>query len=150
VSIDEAVDFDDVVDRLLGMLTDVTGSESRIKIRREGSFGEMTAEPATALVLVLTELVQNAVEHAFPDDAAGTVTVLASRDRAALTVTVRDDGVGLPGEFSSANVDRLGLQIVQTLVSAELAGAVDFRPQEGGGTAVTVSVPLARASRERR
>src|SRR5579875_2669121 len=150
VSVDEAVDFDEVVDRLLGMLSDVTGSESRVKIRREGSFGEMTAEPATALVLVLTELVQNAVEHAFPEDATGAVTVLANRDRAALTVTVRDDGVGLPPEFSSANVDRLGLQIVQTLVSAELAGTVDFRPQPGGGTAVTVSMPLEAPSRERR
>src|SRR5579875_2421663 len=140
----------ELVHRLLGMLTDVTGSESRVTIRREGSFGEMTAEPATALVLVLTELVQNAVEHAFPADGSGTVTVVAARERAALTVTVRDDGVGLPPEFSSANVDRLGLQIVQTLVSAELAGTVDFRPQPGGGTAVTVSMPLEAPSRERR
>lgn len=150
VSIDEAVDFDEVVDRLLGMLSDVTGAESRVEIRRAGSFGELTAEPATALVLVLTELVQNAVEHAFPDNATGSVAVVAARERGTLTVTVRDDGVGLPAEFASANVDRLGLQIVQTLVSAELGGTVDFRPQEGGGTAVTVTMSLGRPVPERR
>jgi two-component sensor histidine kinase len=142
VSIDESVHFDEVVDRLLRMLTDVTGSESRITVVREGSFGELAAEPATALVLVLTELAQNAIEHAFPEDRGGTVTVRAERQRGTLTVAVTDDGVGLPPEFLATNADRLGLQIVHTLVSAELGGTVDFRRGEMGGTTVAISVPL--------
>jgi two-component sensor histidine kinase len=144
VSMDEAVDFDEVVDRLLGMLSDVTGSESRVVVRRQGSFGELNAEPATALVLVLTELVQNAIEHAFPDEGAGVVAVIAKRESGTLSVTVHDDGVGLPPEFSTASTDRLGLQIVHTLVSAELAGAVDFRRADERGTDVVVTVPLRR------
>jgi two-component sensor histidine kinase/PAS domain-containing protein len=143
VSIDESVNFDEIVDRLLRMLSDVTGSEIRVELRREGSFGELAAEPATALVLVLTELVQNAIEHAFPDEAGGTVLIRAERQRGALTVSVIDDGVGLPPEFLVTNADRLGLQIVHTLVSAELGGSVEFRHREAGGTTVTVSVPLA-------
>jgi two-component sensor histidine kinase len=148
VSIDESVDFDEIVDRLLRMLSDVTGSEDRVRIQRVGSFGQLSAEPATALVLVLTELVQNAVEHAFPDDRSGTVAIGADRHGGSLVVTVVDDGVGLPPEFLATNVDRLGLQIVHTLVAAELGGTVEFTHQEIGGTQVAVSVPLRRSARD--
>jgi two-component sensor histidine kinase len=148
VSIDESVDFDEIVDRLLVMLSDVMGSATRVTVRRSGSFGEIPAEAATALVLVLTELVQNAIEHAFPDDRGGTVSVVADRVRGELTVEIIDDGVGLSDEFTSERSDRLGLQIVRTLVSAELNGTVEFRKHpETGGTCATVTMPLGRRSR---
>src|ERR1700712_1989594 len=144
VSVDESVDFDEIVDRLLVMLSDVMGSSSRVAVRREGSFGEVPAEVATALVLVLTELVQNAIEHAFPDDTEGSVTVLAERRRETLAVTIRDDGVGLPEGFSGVKSDRLGLQIVNTLVSAELGGTVGHRPRGArGGTDAVLALPMS-------
>jgi two-component sensor histidine kinase len=148
VSIDESVDFDEIVDRLLVMLSDVMGSESRVRVERQGSFGEIPAEVATGLVLVLTELVQNAIEHAFPEDQPGTVSVVAQRRRGELAVTIFDDGIGLPDDFTTARSDRLGLQIVRTLVSAELNGTVEFQPQkESGGTAAVVVMPLGRRTR---
>jgi two-component sensor histidine kinase len=131
VSVDEAVDFDEVVDRLLVMLSEVMGAAGRVRVTREGSFGEIPAEIATALVLVLTELVQNALEHAFPEGAGGRVLVLAERARGRLTVTIRDDGIGLPAEFVSGSGERLGLQIVRTLVAAELNGTVELRAHGG-------------------
>jgi two-component sensor histidine kinase len=148
VSVDEEVDFDEIVDRLLVMLSDVMGSAGRIQLRRSGTFGDIPAEIATALVLVLTELVQNAIEHAFPGDAGGRVEIIAQRGRGELTVTIRDDGVGLPPDFASERSDRLGLQIVRTLVSAELAGSVEFRSHMGGaGAAAVVSMALGHRPR---
>src|SRR5207237_1974355 len=98
-SIDEAVDFDEIVDRLLVMLADVAGARSRITTRRTGTFGELPAEIATPMVLVLTELVQNAIEHAFPEGSdGGLVEVNADRSRGQLIVTIRDDGIGLPAD----------------------------------------------------
>src|SRR5206468_933991 len=127
-------------------LSDVMGSGQRVKVRRSGTFGEIAAETATALVLVLTELVQNAIEHAFPSDRQGTVEVLAERARGQLTVTIRDDGVGLPDDFGVERGDRLGLQIVHTLVSNELSGTVTFRGHDqGGGTAATLTMPMSIA-----
>jgi two-component sensor histidine kinase len=148
VSIDESVDFDEIVDRLLVMLSDVMGSVARVRVERHGTFGEIPAETATGLVLVLTELVQNAIEHAFPEDQDGTVTVVATRGRGQLTVHIVDDGVGLSDEFPSDRSDRLGLQIVRTLVSAELNGAVEFgKDPDTGGTRATVTMPVGRRSR---
>jgi two-component sensor histidine kinase len=148
VSIDETVDFDEVVDRLLVMLSDVMGSASRVSVSRTGGFGEIPAEVATALVLVLTELVQNAIEHAFPDERPGSVSVVAGRSRSELTVEIVDDGIGLPEDFITDRADRLGLQIVRTLVSAELSGTVEFHSHgDSGGTAAVVVMPLVRKSR---
>jgi two-component sensor histidine kinase len=148
VSVDEEVDFDEIVDRLLVMLSDVMGSAERITVRRRGSFGDVPAEVATALVLVLTELVQNAIEHAFPGESGGSVEIMAERVRGQLSVTIRDDGVGLPADFAAEKSDRLGLQIVRTLVSAELAGTVEFRGHgEGGGADAVVSMALGRRPR---
>jgi two-component sensor histidine kinase len=147
VSIDESVDFDEVVDRLLGMLSDVAGS-AHIEVRRTGSFGDIPAEVATALVLVLTELVQNAIEHAFPDKDTGLIDVIADRARGRLAVTIRDNGIGLPADFVADSSERLGLQIVRTLVSAELDGTVEFGSHDGGdGTAAVVTMTLGRRPR---
>jgi len=147
-SLDEAVRFDEIVDRLLGMLADVAGAAGSVRVSRDGSFGELPAEAATPLVLVLTELVQNALEHAFPDDRAGSVTVSARRQRGELEVTVADDGVGLPTALGGESGERLGLQIVRTLVSAELAGTVEITPRtDGPGASALVRMPLGRRGR---
>ena len=147
VSVDEEVDFDQVVDRLLGMLGDVMGSRERIDLRRVGTFGDLPAEVATALVLVVTELVQNALEHAFPDGARGSVLVTARRDRTGLELRVEDDGAGLPEGFGETSGE-LGLQIVRTLVAGELDGTVVLEPREdSSGTVARVLMPLARRAR---
>jgi two-component sensor histidine kinase len=148
-AIDEEVDFDEVVDRLLDMLVDVTGSGGRVAVRRTGSFGELPAELATPLVMALTELVGNAVEHGFADGAAGSVEVSGQRVRGTLIVTVSDDGRGLPEGFSTEGSDRLGLQIVRTLVDAELDGTLSLTGRDDGrpGTAAMVRIPLSRKDR---
>ena len=76
-------------------------------------------------MMVITELVQNAIEHAFAAATqAGCVTIRAERSARWLDVVVHDDGRGLPDGFSLEKSDRLGLQIVRTLVSAELDGSL--------------------------
>ena len=104
-TVEENVDFDEVADRLGTMVTDVGSSEDVVgaRVRREGSFGVMTSEAATALAMVLTELVQNAVEHGQPG--LTEIVVGARRDAEALRVTVEDDGAGLPEGF---DLDGLG------------------------------------------
>jgi len=146
-AIDEEVAFDEVVDRLLGMLADVSGGGGRVTVSRTGSFGELPAALATPLVMVLTELIGNAVEHGFPGERAGGVQVTGKRERGVLTVQVIDDGAGLPERFSLGASDRLGLQIVQTLVGAELDATMALERRTGpgeSGTAVTLRIPLRR------
>ena len=125
MSVDEVVNLDEVVDRILPIMNDVATVDTPIRISRVGDLGVLDADRATALIMVITELVQNAIEHAF--DASiqqGCVTIRAERSARWLDVVVHDDGRGLPDGFSLEKSDRLGLQIVRTLVSAELDGSL--------------------------
>lgn len=145
LSVDEQVDLDDVVDRLLPIMADVaTVNTAHIVVRRSGSLGIFSAERATPLVMVLTELVQNAVEHAFEPNTSGTVTICSERSARSLDVVIRDDGRGLPADFRLENSESLGLQIVRTLVTAELGGCIELVPGADVGTDAVLRVPLGR------
>jgi two-component system, sensor histidine kinase PdtaS len=142
MSVDERVDLDDVVDRVIPMMSDVAAAETGVKVRREGRFGVVSAELATPLVMVLTELVQNAFEHAFPEGQGGEVVVQAERSARWLDVVISDDGRGLPKGFSLERAERLGLQIVRTLVESELRGSLSLRGRGQRGTEAVLRVPL--------
>jgi two-component sensor histidine kinase len=143
-AIDEDVAFDTVVDRVLGMLGDVAGADGRVAVTRVGSFGDLPSELATPMIMVLTELVQNAIEHGYDDDGRGTVSVLGERAHGSLRVSVVDDGRGLPPDFRLTANDRLGLQIVRTLVDAELHATLEVRSRTDGqrGAIATFSFPV--------
>ena len=67
MSVDEEVNLDEVVDRILPIMNDVATpmSDTPIRVNRVGELGVLDADRATALIMVITELVQNAIEHAF-------------------------------------------------------------------------------------
>jgi two-component system, sensor histidine kinase PdtaS len=138
---DEYVDFDDVADRLRVMVAEVSSGEATVTSTREGSFGTLTAELATPLAMILTEVLQNAVQHGF-GCGSGAITVSANRLVGRLHVTVDDDGRGLPPGFDLDGSTSLGLSIVRTLVESELDGLLEMGPRATGGTRVTVDVPV--------
>jgi two-component sensor histidine kinase len=139
----DEVAFDEIADRLGAMVTDVGARADRVVVRRTGSFGVLPNESATALAMVLTELLQNAVEHGYPDDEqTGSISVEPQRLAGRLRVTVDDDGVGLPAGFDPDASLNLGLSIVRTLVESELGGLLEMRAGPQRGARVVVDVPL--------
>lgn len=142
VSVAERVDLDELVDKVLPAIGDGATAESRAKVRREGNFGTLPAALATPLVLVLTELVHNALAHAFDPGRAGEVVVSANRSGGELEVIVGDDGRGLPEGMDLERSTGLGLQIVRTLVDSELGSALEVRPRSGGGTEAVIKLSL--------
>jgi two-component sensor histidine kinase len=153
MSVDEEVNLDEVIDRILPIMNDVATVDTPIRINRTGMLGVLDSDRATALVMVITELVQNAIEHAFDQPTGesavggGSVTIRAERSARWLDVVVHDNGRGLPAGFSVEQSDRLGLQIVRTLVSAELDGSLTMQDAPDGGTDVVLRVPIGRRVR---
>ena len=143
---EEIVDFDDIAERVAAMAGELSAPEARVTPVIAGRFGSLPAAVATPLALVLTELLQNALQHglAHPpgNEPAGTLRVTVDRAPDGLTVTVEDSGVGLPEGFRLDEATSLGLQIVRTLVVSELGGRLEISPRAGGGTAVLVALPL--------
>ncbi|MQA94540.1 MAG: PAS domain-containing protein [Streptosporangiales bacterium] len=141
---EEIVDFDDIADRVIAMAGDVSSAEARLVPMRTGSFGLLPAAVATPMAMILTELLQNAVEHGLAYR-PGRIDVIAKREAERLTVCVADDGRGLPEDFDAEGATSLGLQIVRTLVVGELGGRLEIEPRDGQGTQVVVEVPVEPA-----
>ena len=146
------VPFGDVIRPLVRIVEDgLVDPDRRVRFHVEGDPGDLPAEVATPLAVVLTELLQNAVEHGFPEGSGarrGSVVVRISREGDEAVVDVRDDGVGLPPGFSPERSAGLGLSIVRTLVQSELAGTITMK--NDGGTWVHLRVPVAAAPRVER
>lgn len=142
---EEHVDFDEIADRLGRMVTDVAVVGPAVRVVRRGTFGVLASETATPLAMVVTEALQNAVEHGYPDPAAaheGTIELAARTARGRLEVSITDDGRGLPEGFDLDASTSLGLSIVRTLVESELGGTLEVGPAAGGGTRVRIEVPV--------
>jgi two-component system, sensor histidine kinase PdtaS len=150
---EETVDFDDIADRVAMMAGEVSSPEVRVTPKITGQFGMLPASVATPLAMVLTELLQNALQHGFGSAQrsvsggsgagdGGFIEVVAARAPEQLTVTVTDSGAGLPPGFDLENTTSLGLQIVRTLVVAELGGQLSLTQRPGGGTIALVDLPV--------
>jgi two-component sensor histidine kinase len=146
----EDVPFVEIVRPVCRMVEEAFHTPDRpVRCRVDGDAGNLPAQVATPLAVVLNELLQNAFDHAYPegkDIDAGEVVLRLERDGQMLNVQVVDDGAGLPDGFDLDHSMGLGLSIVRTLVTSELAGTIELRAGEGSdgrpGTVVELKVPL--------
>jgi two-component system, sensor histidine kinase PdtaS len=142
--VSSAVPFNEVIKPLVRIVEEgLQGADRPVRFQIEGLAGELPAEIATPLAIVLVELLQNAVEHGYPQQTGnyrGTVTVRFGRIDDQLRVTISDDGVGFPPGFSLSTSKSLGLTIVRTLITSELAGVISTTTD--GGAVVDLRIPL--------
>ncbi|MDY7099632.1 MAG: histidine kinase N-terminal domain-containing protein [Actinomycetota bacterium] len=131
--------FSEIARPLVRMVEETMQSPDRrqVRVRLDAEGITLPSAVATVLAVVLNELLQNAMDHAYPagNEQGGTVDVRLTCEGETLIVLVTDDGVGLPEGFSIDRVDGLGLSIVSTLVNSELNGHIELRPR-GAVTAV--------------
>jgi two-component sensor histidine kinase len=136
----DVAEFGEIVRRIGRMVGEgLVLPERRISVQVTGSCGSIGADLATPLAVTVTELMQNAIEHAFPGRGEGKISVLLARSESGVSVVVQDDGVGI--DAATVDGSRLGLQIVRSLID-ELGGT--FELSSNGGTRAEVEVPLRR------
>ncbi|MBW8825174.1 MAG: histidine kinase N-terminal domain-containing protein [Acidobacteria bacterium] len=149
------VSFNEIVRPLVRMVEESLLSPERpVRVTVEGDAGSLPASVATPLAVVLTELVQNAVDHGYPegsgDGADGSVVVSLHNDGEELALCVSDEGVGLAPGFRLEDATGLGLSIVRSLVISQIEGSIEMRANPAGGTVVEVRVPLRERDDESR
>lgn len=144
------VQFAEVLDSLLRMVSEgLMDPERPVTFGVDGTAGVLPGTLATSLAVVLSELLQNVVEHGFPEalpGGPGHVEVSLVNDGRYLRAEVVDDGVGVPEGFSIDDTSSLGLSIVRTLVTSEMHGTISMHRGDGPGgrpgTLVRIAIPL--------
>lgn len=119
-----------------------------ITIETKGDSLFISSDKATSVALIMNEVVQNALDHAFPGMNAGRVEVALDDRGDRVQVTVTDNGVGLPDTFRTHASANLGLQIVRTLVEHDLKGSLSIGRSATGGTEVIICFPKAEGERQ--
>jgi len=119
----EFVEFDLVLDQIIKNALDL--NPRSIGYKKIGEFGSFDSKTATALSLVITELIHNALEHGL-SETGDQLTVEISKNGNQYLVSVCDNGSGLPEEFNIEKSANLGLQIANTLTKNELNGSINL------------------------
>jgi two-component system, sensor histidine kinase PdtaS len=124
---DEDVQLAELLDRLRAMLVQGLGVEKRVEARLEQV--SLAGSRATALALVFSELLQNALEHG-----GDRVSIELAQRNGDVVLAIADDGAGLADAASGT-----GLSIVRALVRDELRGELSL--SEGTGVRAEVVFP---------
>ncbi len=106
----------------------VSGNESRVG-----------ADVSVSLSLIVTELVINALKHAFPEDRAGKIIVDYRAQGPKWTLSVNDDGVGMPDAGAPPG---LGTSIVEAL-ARQLRARVTVADRDPGTSVSIIHAHLA-------
>lgn len=101
----------------------------------------LPSEKATSIALILNELLQNAIEHAFAGRTNGKLTVRFNDSGSCYELLIADNGVGLPPDFSWQQSSSLGLKIIKTMAEADLKGSFALVPLADGGVQASVIIP---------
>ena len=138
---DADVENIDLGSYLQTVCADAIGSGSNCKLCFEAADGIwLHADRAISLALIVNELVTNAVKYAFSNGHGGRVFVrLVRQDANTVSVSVRDDGIGLPHNFELSGSKGLGMRIVTAL--AKQLGANITRTAQIEGNDFVVSLP---------
>jgi two-component sensor histidine kinase/putative methionine-R-sulfoxide reductase with GAF domain len=124
---EEVVELRELLERLRAML--VQGLAVGKEVRADLESVSIAGNRATALALVFSELLQNALEHG-----GDRVQIDLAQRNGEVVLSIADDGEGIPPDAGGT-----GLSIVQALVRDELQGRLDLRSE--GGTRAEVVFP---------
>jgi len=141
------IDFKLYLDELCGDIQrSVTADECHHDFVVDADSAEMSAQRATALGLILNELVTNAIKHGFPAGVAGRIVIGFHAREGQHVLTVADDGCGLPVSVDPQRSKGLGMRIIQAL-TMQLSGTLAFHHGDGGsGALVTIRCPIEGSS----
>ena len=99
-------------------------------------------DKAISIALIVNELITNAAKYAYNNDAGGTIWIKVSpHDQDTFSITVRDEGVGLPIDFDLHKAKGLGMRII-TAFSKQVNATVKVHSLQPG-TEFVLSIPLS-------
>ncbi|MEQ1820327.1 MAG: sensor histidine kinase [Terricaulis sp.] len=128
-----------LIETMCSSLHDMAGDPLRVKVVVDAEPVECPIAIAQPVVLVVNELVVNALRHAFPEGSAGgTIAVTLHRIDGDLCVTVADDGAGLPPGYDSKS--GFGMKLVR-MMAAKIGATLNI--ENAGGARFTLIAPGA-------
>lgn len=125
------IDFNSYIENLMHFIFRSYGVDSEnIQLETRLNRADLNLDEAIPCGLILNELASNALKHAFPSRRGGVVRVELDTRDSAIHMSVADNGVGLPDNFSASPRNSLGMRLVAAL-SEQLHGTMTHSRENG-------------------
>ncbi|MCH1624016.1 sensor histidine kinase [Ferdinandcohnia quinoae] len=142
----DAIDCTEIFDYVSrGIVSSMKRKDQSIQVEIKGDPVYLSSKKASSLALIMNELVQNSMNHAFKYRKEGVIQIQVKQMNEFVTIAVIDNGVGFT--FDDRRGGNLGLEICQTLVNEDLSGYIDFT-NTGTGTKVSITFPIPKEGME--
>jgi PAS domain S-box-containing protein len=125
------IDLQNYIDTLTTQIRAQYGAERDIRFRVQAVGVEVDPDFAIPCGLILNELITNAYKHAFPKNKSRSmagkceISVAVEHESGILTLTIADNGIGLPAELDWEKSETLGLRLIKMLAQ-QLNGSVEL------------------------
>ncbi len=127
----ETIDIKEMLGRMFSSAKSYIVPESlELALEIHGDSIMLESSMATSIAMVVNELVQNCIKHAFVDRQKGLVTLEIMRGETVSKISVADDGVGY--QIENIRDGSLGHKLVQSLVKDKLAGKLKIESSSRG------------------
>ncbi len=132
-----SIDFEDYIRSIVSEIISLYRIDTDAIITEINIEGiELDLESAVPCGLIVNELLTNVFKHAFPDNRSGALSVHFTKTDGTYTLTIKDNGIGLPKGFDYKDTGTLGLQLVNVL-TRQLRGTLQIKSDKGVEAVVT-------------
>ena len=143
----DQIDMESHIHELVGFLSQIYAA-GLITPVIECSGVYLPLTQAIPCALVANELFSNAYKHAFKEGQKGTIEIAMKRSAGdTITLSLKDDGIGIPDDVDIYKTDSLGLKLVRNLVQQQLKG--DIQVKRDKGTGFIIEFKLANGADEK-
>ena len=125
------LDFAHNLETLVGDVIDTMQFSADISLEFECDEVRLSVNQAIPCSLIVNEVITNIIKHGFKGRESGNVTTKLHEKNNTVTLSVEDNGRGLPVDFDPKSTKTLGMQLIITLTE-QLFGSFDFESGDEG------------------
>lgn len=124
------LNFSKQIKKLVATISETLETNTEVEVNYQLEKTTLNVNQAIPAALIVNELVTNAFKHAFEQSDKGSIDIILKTNQNTLTLTISDNGVGLPEGFDIHKASTLGMRIVQTLCE-QLKATIQYRRENG-------------------
>lgn len=126
----DRIEIKDMLGRMLNSSKSyIVPEELNLKLEITGDEIFLESDTATTIAMIINELVQNSIKHAFADRKQGSIQIHIEKGAFFSSITITDDGIGF---FETDKDSRMGLKLVKSLVKDKLKGDIEISSRGPG------------------
>ncbi len=129
---DNNISIKEYLDTLIDEIHSIFHNKNRVKINKSISDFIINNKKMFPLGILINEIITNAMRHAFKDRSDGLISIIAEKIQQKVTITIRDNGQGMPQSINFEKSSGYGMQLIRLLAN-QLGGTI--RIERDNGTA---------------